>query len=194
MPAKAGIHFSFSIRWAPSAGAALEDSCRQKIYGKYPKYILTFSHIWFIDNATAHCAPTQNRSTRKIRPFMPGSITEIAAALAAERMGASQDGENPSARALEQALAELFNLMLHSESDATRLGATKALLERLVPPEDDEARRREAEERAASIAEARCLLAELAAAKFAGAGEPASLAEDRAAGTDNAAAEDLFAD
>jgi hypothetical protein len=101
--------------------------------------------------------------------------------------GKPDDPESPSTRAFEQTLAELFNLMLHSESDATRLGAAKALLERFAPREDDELRRREAEERAAAIAETRCLLAELAATRLAGADQPVALAEDRAAGTTDAA-------
>jgi L-lactate utilization protein LutC len=117
---------------------------------------------------------------------MPGSIAEIAAALAAERTAAATTYEDASAQALEKAFVELFNLMLHSESDATRLGAAKELLQRIAPKEDDDARRREAEERQAAIAEARCLLAEFAAAPFTGADQPLALAEDRTIGTTDA--------
>ncbi|MDX2027687.1 MAG: hypothetical protein SFW62_03525 [Alphaproteobacteria bacterium] len=62
-------------------------------------------------------------------------------------------------------LEALIDLVHHSESDSARIAAAKILLERMAPEEDDEARRREAEERDAAIAEARCLLAESAAAK-----------------------------
>src|SRR5579871_2843072 len=72
----------------------------------------------------------------------------------------------------EEAL-ETLRLMLTDDdvADSSRVSAAKALLERFLPAEDDEARQRDAEERTASIAEAQCLLAELALAKFGGISE-----------------------
>ena len=73
---------------------------------------------------------------------------------------------------------------------AARVSAAKALLDRFSPKEDAEHQRREAEERAAAIADARCLLAELAelaAAAAAGCDAPHALAENGASHTTDAA-------
>ena len=123
---------------------------------------------------------------------MPDNIADIAAALTAERMGAPDAqpkaaSAQPTERLFEKVFETLMDL-LNSESDTARLGAAKAIFDRMTSKEDDDARRREAEERATAIAEARCLLAELAAAPFAGADQPAALAEDGAGGATDAAA------
>jgi hypothetical protein len=90
-------------------------------------------------------------------------------------------------RAGEEALETLRLMLLDDEiTDASRVSAAKALLDRFLPKEDAELKRREAEERASAIAEARCLLAELAAAKLVGLHEPPTLAEIRAPQSDNA--------
>ena len=65
------------------------------------------------------------------------------------------------------ALDALQEVVIGSESDAARISAAKILLERFAPKEDDDARKQEAEERDAAIAEARGLLAEFAAVKLA---------------------------
>lgn len=88
--------------------------------------------------------------------------------------------------AAEQVLATLHNMMQASESETARIQAAKILLERLAPKEDDEQRKREAEERAAAMDEARGLLAELTAWRLASLREPDALAEGGAPGTDNA--------
>jgi hypothetical protein len=95
---------------------------------------------------------------------------------------------DPSHIAGREAL-EILRLMIVDENvtAAARVAAAKALLDRFTPKEDAELKRREAEERAAAIAEARCLLAELAAREPACAGEPAALDQNRAAGADHAA-------
>jgi hypothetical protein len=85
----------------------------------------------------------------------------------------------------------MLRLMNGSESDSARIQAAKLLLERIgnVTREDDEAQRREAEEREAAIAEARGILAEIAAARLAGVSEPPALADDGASGATDAAVE-----
>jgi hypothetical protein len=102
--------------------------------------------------------------------------------------------DDPATAAGREAL-DVLRLMLEDPdvTDASRVSAAKALLDRFAPKDDAELKRREAEERAAAIAEARCLLAELAelaAAAAARADAPPALVEDGAAGatdsTDNA--------
>lgn len=99
---------------------------------------------------------------------------------------------DPSYAAGLEAL-EILRLMIQDEetTPAARVSAAKALLDRFAPKEDAERKRREAEERNAAIAEARCLLAELitpafTAAQPARADAPDAMAENSAAGTDNA--------
>ena len=87
----------------------------------------------------------------------------------------------------DQVLTTLRDLMQSSESDTARISAAKILLERLAPKEDDEAKKREAEERDVALAQARGLLAEFAALKLAGLREPGKLDPAGAAPTDNAA-------
>lgn len=84
---------------------------------------------------------------------------------------------------------EILRLMILDDSITApaRVSAAKALLDRFAPKDDIELKRREAEERAAAIAEARCLLAELTAAESPGADQPSALAQNRAPGTDHAA-------
>ena len=60
---------------------------------------------------------------------------------------------------LAEVLATLAELMESSENDTVRASAARTLLERLTSEKDDEALTREAQEREAAIAEARCLLA-----------------------------------
>ena len=83
---------------------------------------------------------------------------------------------------------EILRLMITDDTVTApaRVSAAKALLDRFAPKDDSDLKRREAEERATAIAEARCLLAELAAATPVGADQPAALAADSKAGTDNA--------
>ena len=83
---------------------------------------------------------------------------------------------------------EILRLMIqdHETSPAARVSAAKTLLDRYTPKEDVELKRREAEERASAIAEARCLMAELAAAEPAGLHEPIALAANSEVGTDHA--------
>jgi len=83
-------------------------------------------------------------------------------------------------------LTTLREVMQSSESDTARIQAAKILLERLAPKEDDEARKREAEERAAALDEARGLLAEFAAVKLAGFCQPDALDQTGATGADHA--------
>lgn len=82
---------------------------------------------------------------------------------------------------------EILRLMILDDNvtAAARVSAAKTLLDRYTPKEDAEQKQREAEERDAAIAEARCLLAELAAAQPARADEPPSVVADGATGTDN---------
>ena len=84
------------------------------------------------------------------------------------------DADRAGVEALETLL---FMLRDEEITDAARVSAAKTLLDRYLPKEDAELKRREAEERAAAVAEARCLLAEFAAAKSAGVREPAPLAQ-----------------
>ncbi len=72
-------------------------------------------------------------------------------------------------------------LMDEDATDSSRVAAAKVLLERMSPVEDEDAKRREAEERHDALAEARCLLAEFAFAKSAGFLEPPALDQNRAA-------------
>ena len=98
---------------------------------------------------------------------------------------------DPTQTAGLEALELLRQMLIDDDaSDASRVSAAKTLLERFSPKDDAELKRREAEERAAAIAEARYLLAELAAAQPARADEPVALAQDGAAGTDNTADND----
>lgn len=89
-----------------------------------------------------------------------------------------------------QVLSTLRDLMQASESDTARIQAAKILLERLAPKTDDEAKKREAEERDVALAQARGLLAEFAALKLAGFRQPRALDQTGSAAADNAAAED----
>ena len=93
-----------------------------------------------------------------------------------------------TARAGQEAL-ETLRLMLQDEevTDASRVSAARALLDRFVPKDEAERERREAEERAAALAEARCLLAEFAATRLARLHAPDAVAEDGAAGASDAA-------
>ena len=90
----------------------------------------------------------------------------------------------------DQVLATLHDLMQSSESDTARIQAAKILLERLAPKDDDEAQKREAEERDIALAEARGLLAEFAALKLAGLCQPGAVDHAGASATDNAATPD----
>ncbi|MER2519744.1 MAG: hypothetical protein ABTQ34_03530 [Bdellovibrionales bacterium] len=99
-------------------------------------------------------------------------------------MASSSASFNPE---LAQVLDTLRELMLGSGSDTARIAAAKILLERIASPEDEEARRREDEERQAALTEAYGLLAELAVAQSAGVHEPGALAQDRAAFATDAA-------
>lgn len=87
----------------------------------------------------------------------------------------------------EQALQTLREIMLAAESETARLNAAKALLERLAPKEDEESRKREAEEREAALAEARGFLAEFAALKLAGLHEPSAVDQPGEASATDAA-------
>jgi hypothetical protein len=87
----------------------------------------------------------------------------------------------------EDVLETLGAVMQSSESDTARIQAAKILLERLAPKEDDEAHKREAEERAAALDEARGLLAEFGALRLAILCEPDALAEASAAAPSDAA-------
>ncbi len=87
---------------------------------------------------------------------------------------------------IRQTLGMLYELVQSSESHPSRVAAAKLFLERIAPKEDDEARRRADEERAAALAEAKSILAEFAAARLAGLYEPIALASAGAAATDNA--------
>lgn len=87
----------------------------------------------------------------------------------------------------EQALETLREIMLCAESETARLNAAKVLLERLAPKEDDESKKREAEEREAALAEARGFLAEFAALRLASLHEPRAVDQPgEAAATDAA--------
>ena len=81
---------------------------------------------------------------------------------------------------------EILRLMMQDgeASDASRVSAAKALLDRFTPKDDVERKRRDEDERQAAIAEARCLLAELAAAEPVGADEPLALVANRATAPD----------
>ncbi|MDD3029967.1 MAG: hypothetical protein PHS57_06790 [Alphaproteobacteria bacterium] len=87
----------------------------------------------------------------------------------------------------ESVLETLRELMLASDSDTARIQAAKILLERLAPKEDDEAKKREAEEREAALAQASGLLAEFAALKLASFRLTRELDRLRAAGAADAA-------
>lgn len=125
-----------------------------------------------IDNATAHCV--HSHSDQK---FSHNCMTT----------SLLPSGEATPALVLRI----LLDLMQASESDTARIQAAKILLERMSPSQDDDARRREEDERNTAVAEARCLLAELAAelavAKSAGLHEPPALDQDRTIGTDHTA-------
>lgn len=66
----------------------------------------------------------------------------------------------------DQLLALLSDVVVSSESDTSRIQAAKLLLDRIVPKEDDEAKRNEVAERDAALATARGLLAEFAVIKL----------------------------
>jgi hypothetical protein len=88
----------------------------------------------------------------------------------------------------EEALVTLRHMIAdETVPPAARVSAAKALLDRFTPKEDAELKRREAEERDNAIAEARCLLVELAARASAGFNEPPALAEDGATKANHAA-------
>ena len=87
----------------------------------------------------------------------------------------------------DDVLATLHDLMQASGSDTARIQAAKILLERLAPKEDDEARKREAEEREAALAEARGLLAEFAALRLASLCQPGAVDASGEAAPDDAA-------
>ena len=84
---------------------------------------------------------------------------------------------------------ETLRLMLMDEevSDSARASAAKTLLERFMPKESEEERKRKAEERNAAIAEAKGILAEFTLAKSAGLYEPAALDQERPPEPDHAA-------
>lgn len=100
----------------------------------------------------------------------------------------TQNSTDQAAAAGQEAL-DILRLMIGDENvtAAARVAAAKALLERFTPKEDAELKRREADERASAIAEARCLLAALASAEPPGDDEPPALAFHGAAGADNPA-------
>ena len=70
----------------------------------------------------------------------------------------------------EKVRATLLGLMSESDSDSVRVAAAKALMDKMLQSdlEADDGRRHEEEERAAAVAEARGILAELAEAKSRG--------------------------
>ena len=86
----------------------------------------------------------------------------------------------------DDVLATLHELMQGSGSDTARIAAAKILLERLSPKEDDEAQKREAEEREVALAEARGLLAEFAALRLASLCEPCAVDASGSGAADNA--------
>src|SRR5580704_15319231 len=89
---------------------------------------------------------------------------------------AMPDTYDPGQAAGQEAL-DILRLMIADEevTASARVAAAKTLLDRFAPKEDAELKRREAEERAAALAEARCLLAELAAALAPRADQPPAL-------------------
>ncbi len=76
------------------------------------------------------------------------------------------DAADPNALIGREAIEALRLILLDEDSNgSSRVAAAKTLLDRFMPKDDVELKRREAEERAAALAEARCLLAEFALAK-----------------------------
>lgn len=74
-----------------------------------------------------------------------------------------------AAKVGQEALEMLRLMLLDDEiAPAARVSAAKVLLDRFSPQDDNETKRREAEERAAALIEARGLLIEITAAKYAG--------------------------
>ena len=96
--------------------------------------------------------------------FLPSKKTE-----AVQKQDSKQKLKIPrTAEGRRKQIREVLTTLLdETQSGATRISAAKVLLEQLDKKEneDHEASRREEEERAAAIAEARTLLARLAAAK-----------------------------
>ena len=120
---------------------------------------------------------------------MSKSIREIAAQLTVrepQRPTTALEARKPRPPKKPRASsAEIEEMLLRflkgdEEGSASRLAAAKILLERLsaAPSENDDAKKRENEERAEAEAEARGILAELAAAKLAGVSLPRSLDQD----------------
>lgn len=89
----------------------------------------------------------------------------------------------------EEALAALQFAMQASDSDTARIQAAKILLDRIAPKKNDEEQKHEADERDAALAEARGLLAEFAALKFAILRQSRALAQAGEAGTNHPAGE-----
>jgi hypothetical protein len=82
---------------------------------------------------------------------------------------------------LAQLVRQTYDLAKYSESEPSRVQAAKLLFDRLVPKKEDlEQKRREADERNAAIAEAKGLLADLAASRLAGLHQPAALDQESA--------------
>ena len=74
---------------------------------------------------------------------------------------------NNDTQLADKAKGALHDVMLASDSDASRVTAAKALLQSVAPKKDDEEQKNEAAERDSALAEARGLLAEFAALKHA---------------------------
>lgn len=87
---------------------------------------------------------------------------------------------------IRQILGILYDMVRSSGSEPSRVAAAKLFLERMAPKEDEESRRRAEEERASALTEAKGILAEFAAARFAGLYQPLALAETSADAADNA--------
>jgi hypothetical protein len=87
-----------------------------------------------------------------------------------------ENNYDPAIAAGQEALEFLRLVLVDDEKvEPARVSAARALLDRFTPKEDAERKRHEAEERAAALAEAQCLLAEFAIAKSAGIHQPPAL-------------------
>ncbi len=147
----------------PKSSVTYKLSASPKISVKYP---LTRPVVRDIDTPTATCVQMKSLPTTTSTPMTPYDPTQAAG----------------------QEALEILRLMITDDdvSDASRVSAAKTLLERFMPKDDAELERREADERTAAIAEARCLLAELAAAASPCPDQPNAVAENSATGTDYA--------
>lgn len=91
-------------------------------------------------------------------------------------------GKTPTPRQIERQIKlVLTQLLKDSDSDTIKIAAAKALMEKITkkPEDDKEAKAHEHEEHTAALAEARALLAELAAARTGGDARKAQVAQRR---------------